>query len=304
MIYTRNDLLNLIHTTKALSIWNREKGPVFWYIAGVPGPFYVNTELLIGKDCAEKLLEDITAILASTSDPKARAQAVEKAVMAAYASNDTYKKIIATMVARSKENTASTYGFVSGGERRDWLFSIPFAKALGLKHLYLFKDQSLFCEQKLQHGETGIHVSDLINNAASYFNSWLPALEKAHLTCAATICVISRNAGALKKLDDAGVKVIALNSINLGFFEQSAAASIISKETLDEISLHFRSPKEWAVTYLMDHPALFATRTIDKKSFERLQSFFATDPWSLRSSHEKFFADMRGEITARLGKAA
>ena len=33
-----------------------KRGPVFWYAASVPGPFYVYTELVIGPALAEKLL--------------------------------------------------------------------------------------------------------------------------------------------------------------------------------------------------------------------------------------------------------
>ena len=79
-----NDLLKLILDSKALSIWNHKTGPVFWYILGVPGPFYLNTELMIGRELSATLLDKITAIIAKEPDPKSRAAELEAVIMAAY----------------------------------------------------------------------------------------------------------------------------------------------------------------------------------------------------------------------------
>jgi orotate phosphoribosyltransferase len=299
LTYTSDDLLKLIHDTEALSIWNREKGPVFWYAAGVPGPFYFNIELMISKDLADGLLQKITAILAATSEPAARAGQLNKIILEAYASNRVYAEIIATLVAKAREQfPTGSYSLVSGGERRDWLFSIPFAKEMGIKHAFLFKNQTLYCEQGIKDGEQTLHVSDLINNAASYFDVWLPTLEKAKLKCFGTGCVVSRGVGT-KKLEESGVKVMPLIKIDLAFFEQSLANGLITQDTLVEIASHFNSPREWARKYLVGNPGVFDIHNIDKKAFERLQSFLAKDPWSLRSDHEEFFVAMQKAIATR-----
>src|SRR4051812_27323541 len=105
LTYTPDQLLKLIHDTGAFSAWDRNKGPVFWYIAGVPGPFYVNTELLIGKELAKNLLAQIDIILAEIpgSDPAARAAKIESLILPAYEKEPVYKNLIAAMVTRAEK---------------------------------------------------------------------------------------------------------------------------------------------------------------------------------------------------------
>lgn len=304
MAAASDNLLNLILETKALSIWNREKGPIFWYTAGVPGPFFVNTEWIIGRELATSLVEGISRIIESTPDLAARAARLDETILSAYRSSAQYQNIIAALTAKTKEAfPAGNYSCISGGERRDWLFSIPLAQELGADHAFLFKDRSLYCRRALKPGEAALHVADLINNAASYFERWLPALEKAGLTCAGTICVNSRGNGA-EKLEAAGIRVAALARIDVPLFEQLLAKNLIDRATLDELACHARSPGEWAEKYLVGRAALFDVAHADKKSFERMQAFFAQDPWKLRDKHAAFFDAMRREIAARLKSAA
>jgi len=296
----QNDLLKLLHETKAVSIWDRKTGPVFWYAASVPGPFYVNTELVIGPALADKLLKAITAIIAETKDPAQRAAKLNEIILGEYKNSDTYRRVIAAMVEKAKsEFPAGSYDLVSGGERRDWLFSIPFAHELGIRHAFLFKDGSIYSEQKFQPGEKALHVADLINNAASYFDMWFPILSKAQLDCIGTLCVNSRGSNGVNRLTEHGCKIIALNAVDTGFFEKSVASGLIEKDTLEEIATYFTSPKQWAAKYLAANVALFGVPELDGKSFERLKSFFANDPWSLKSEHKDFFASMDAEIAKR-----
>ena len=299
------NMLKIIHDTKAVSIWNRKTGPVFWYAAGVPGPFYVNTELVIGPALAAELLEKITAIIAGSNDPATRVAQLKKAMLDAYEANPSYKTVISAMVAKARENFPDgSYTIVSGGERRDWLFSIPFAQEMGIKHLYLFKNQTSYCEQGVSAGEAALHVADLINNAASYFDMWLPALQKAKLTCAGTVCVNSRGSNGVDRLTKANVKVVTLNSIDVSFFGEWLKSGLIDQGTYDELTLFFTSSKEWGAKYLTTDVALYGIDKMDKKSFERLQTFFNQDPWGLRHAHEEFFSAMREAISRHATKAA
>ena len=291
---TTDPIAKLILDSKALSIWNHKTGPVFWYAAGVPGPFYLNTELMIGRDLADDLLEKITAIIAEESEPKARAERLHKLIMDAYRRNPDYITVVQAMIEKAKaEFPAGSYTIISGGERRDWLFSIPFAAEAGLRHLYLFKNGRAFCGQPLKDGEKALHISDLINNAASYFNMWLPALQKAKLACPGTLTVNTRGTVGIKKLEDAGYKVAALNRVDLPFFAQLRASGLIGQDVLDEITVYFASPQEWAAKYLMNNALLFRIDAGDKKAPERLRSFFTQDPWGLSGKFSGFFEEMR-----------
>jgi hypothetical protein len=305
MIYTQNDLLKLILDTHALSIWNREKGPVFWYAANIPGPFYLNTEMMIGKTMSEHLLREITAIIAGDVDAEARAEQLERLILEAFKKNKEWQRLIATMIDRAhKDFPANAYAYISGGERRDWLFSIPFAHMAELPHLYLFKNETTFCKQPLKAGQAVLHVSDLINNAASFFDLWQPALDKLKLKCCGNLCVNVRGETGLKRLREAGQKVVSLMSIDVEFFRRLHAADLITRETFEEISVFFASSSDWAAKYLIDKPQLFDASGCDAKSFERLKFFIEHDPWKMRPKHAAFFAAMEKEIKQRPAKKA
>ena len=305
MIYTHADLLKLIHDTHAVSIWNHDKGPVFWYAANIPGPFYVNTEMVIGAALSEKLLREITAIVAGTVDVQARAQQLEHLIMDAYKQNPSWQKLIATMVERARtEFPAHAFTMVSGGERRDWLFSIPFAHAADLPHLYFFKNKSYFCAQPIKGGESVLHVSDLINNAASFFDLWQPALNNLKLNCAGNLCVNVRGENGLRRLREAGQKTVSLVTIDIDYFRLLHAANLITQAVFEEIAVFFGSSQEWAVRYLIGKPELFNAAGCDAKSFDRLRFFIENDPWKLRDKHEAFFAAMQKAIEQRLTQAA
>lgn len=302
MILSPAALIKRIHDTKAVSIWNRKTGPIFWYAASVPGPFYVNTELVIGPELSAALLKSITQIVADSQDSATRAAALETLIMAAYDADETFKNIIDTMVSHAaKEFPAGSVNLISGGERRDWLFSIPMAKVMGLRHVYLFKNGDYYCQASLNDGEAALHVSDLINNAASYFDNWLPILQKAKLRCAGTVCVNSRGSNGLDRLKEAGVKVVALNGVDIRFFEKSLENGLIDQDTLEELRVFFASAKDWASAYVLGRPELFTVGQVDPKSFERMQTFFSKDPWDLRTAHTAFFAQMDEAIKERLG---
>lgn len=304
MIYTQPDLLKLIHDTKAVSIWNHAKGPVFWYAANVPGPFYVNTEMVIGAALSERLLREITAIIAGTVDVEARAKQLNQLIMDAYKTNPSWQKLIATMIDRARaEFPAASYTIVSGGERRDWLFSIPFAHDIALPHLFLFKNKAMYCAAPIKAGQNVLHVSDLINNAASYFEAWKPALEELKLGCAGNLCVNVRGENGLRRLREAGQKTVALLTIDIDYFRRLHAADMISRETFEEIAVFFASAQDWAAKYLIDKPELFDVTGCDAKSFERLRFFVSHDPWKMRPQHEAFFASMQKAIEQRLAKA-
>jgi orotate phosphoribosyltransferase len=266
----------------------------------VPGPFYVNTEQVIGQKLAAALLEKITAIVAATPDATERAERLNAAILPAYETAPVWQNIIRTMVAAARNAFPSgNYAFVSGGERRDWLFSIPFARAAGLPHIFLFKNRNLWCASSIPPDTATLHVADLVNNAASYFDLWLPILEKHGLRCAGTVVLNTRGTNGLQRLDAVGLKTVALNGIDLDFFEQSKANGLIDADTLEELRVYFAAPREWAARYLTGDAALFGVEGLDPKSFERLRAFFANDPWDLEKDHAPFFAAMQAAIARR-----
>ncbi|HNQ91673.1 MAG TPA: hypothetical protein PKI93_01945 [Alphaproteobacteria bacterium] len=287
-------MLRLVFSRGAVSIWNNQKGPVFWYAAGVPGPFYVNTEKLIGKDVADKLLSDINGILQKSGSAAEKAEELDHLVMGVYSSHEEFQRIVKSMVKKGED---FSYDCVSGGERRDWFFSIPFSHEVGKDHLYIFKDMTVFrrkCEGSGSHdGVNALHIADLINNAASYFDKWLPAVAKNNMNIVGTISVINRGNVGMDRLSEAGVRSCALKCINVSFFLELAQKNLISQSTYEEIQAYFDSKEEWAKRYILSNPALFNVKELDAKSKERLEQFVSNDPWNLKDYAPETFAKLK-----------
>lgn len=297
-VYTNDELLRLVFSSNAVSIWDNKKGPVFWYAAGVPGPFYVNTEKLIGEEAAGNLLAQISNIVQKVGSIEEKAEEIYSLVMEEYWKNTVFQRIVATMVDSNK--SFEDYSCVSGGERRDWFFSIPFAHETEKDHMFIFKDQSVFRrgfeQAMLQPGANVLHVSDLIHNAASYFDNWVPALEGNDLNVIGTVSVINRGRAGLDKLDEAGVKNHSLKGIDLGFFKDLRDGELISAAVFDELDLYFQSREAWAKKYILSNPDLFDVGSLDGKSKERLKFFVTEDPWNLEADAGDTFAALRTSL--------
>lgn len=297
MILSQEELLKRVLDTKALSIWNREKGPVFWYTIGVPGPFFLNTEYLLGKEFSTELVAKITSILEQSPVSATRAEQIRKTVMDAYNGSQVFKDLIETMIAKTDETLApDSYTVVSGGERRDWLFSIPFAEEKKLRHIYIFKDKSTYCDSPLGPDEKALHVADLINNAASYVEKWLPALEQAKIAIDTTLCVDTRGNVGITKLKERKINILALFHLDLPFFEKLKTIGLVDQATYDELALFYETEPGWAEKYLIGREDLFKVEKDNTKTIERTKSFFTKDPWNLRTKHPEFFEKMRRQI--------
>jgi hypothetical protein len=162
----------------------------------------------------------------------------------------------------------------------------------------------MYCEHPIKAGEGVLHVSDLINNAVSFFDHWQPALGALKLECSGNLCVTIRGEIGLKRLKQAGQKTFSLVTIDVDFFRLLHAADLIDQATFEEIAVFFASSQDWAAKYLIGKPELLDVGGCDAKSFERLRNFIVQDPWKLQPKHQAFFTNMRQAIDQRMSKAA
>ncbi|MDR3448473.1 MAG: hypothetical protein P4M15_01765, partial [Alphaproteobacteria bacterium] len=93
-------------------------------------------------------------------------------------------------------------------------------------------------------------------------------------------------------------------TVDVEFFRHLHAADLIDRATFEELAIFFASAQDWAGKYLIGQEALFDVTGCDAKSFERLRTFFASDPWSLRAKHAAFFAAMQKAADRRAAQAA
>ncbi len=145
---------------------------------------------------------------------------------------------------------------ISGGQRRDWLFSGPVAMRCGYPHLSLYKDGHLYV---LDHGEKrqpkkgsyAGHVSDLLTKGSSTLDmrknpptGWVPMMWDAGLRVSNFYAVVSRRQGGEEVLARAGLDAVSLVQIDEAFLREH------SKQPEVAIDYVRKGAEQWGMEYL------------------------------------------------------
>ena len=209
-----NPIVSWLFETDAVRVC--PEGQPFWYTSGKLGPFYINTQFLYGSEEAANAL--LTVIEQACAGDKLRFyDKVYGEIEKQLAACPIYRQLIDLMTEAARKMDVD---FVSGGERRDFFFSMPVARKLGLGHLSIFKDLSsvytdangvsMPAEQASLSGKRSVHIADLVTVASSYIRAWIPAVEGLGAKIACSLAVVDRDQGGSKILADAGCPLTTL----------------------------------------------------------------------------------------------
>ncbi len=243
----------------------------FWYTSGKFGPYYVNTHYLLGgRKAAEEML---AAIDAAVADKVSCPGVLLPKFRAAYRMNATYRTTIDALCDAARAISARTpIGGVSGGERRDWYFSLMMAEILGLPHVSLFKDGSAV---RTEPGSTPrillagalsgvrvLHVVDIVTEASSYVRAWIPFLQSLGAVFEDTLSVVDRDQGGSEVLSAHAVRLHSLARITPDLFRAAATAGLIARDQYEMIVGFTKDPDGFSKSFLATHPG-FLERTLD-----------------------------------------
>ena len=257
-----NPVVSWLFETDAVRVC--PEGQPFWYTSGKLGPFYINTQFLFGSEqAANELLAVIEA--ACAGDRLAFYDAVWARIDAQLASCPIYAQLIDLMTDAARGMDAD---FISGGERRDFFFSMPVARKLGLGHLSIFKDLSCVYTDKdgvsmdaAQAGLAGkksVHIADLITVASSYIRAWIPAVESLGAKIAYSLAVVDRDQGGSDILAKAGCPLTTLVTIKPELFEQAKALGRITDAQVALVNSFIADPDKFMHDFLVAHPDFLA----------------------------------------------
>jgi hypothetical protein len=160
---------------------------------------------------------------------------------------------------------------ISGGQRRDWIFSGPVAYNLGLPHITLYKQtpgHSAYADRvELRQPGGGteqvegklhysvLHIADLLTKGSSIYRNdplggrkvgWVPMLIDRESEICCLLSVVSRLQGGEQLLREIGIAQSALIRINRDFVGQYGQDP---ESELDFIE----DPIRWTQTYLLHH---------------------------------------------------
>lgn len=250
-----NDLFN----TSAVRVSDPEHP--FWYASGTLGPFYINTHFLLGSE--EKANELLHLIETAATDKKTFPTTILHYLLKAYEESASFKNVTDLIVAEAKK--LPDFDFISGGERRDFFFSILPAYFMKKPHLSIFKDGSTFYStdnfmtcKEVKAGDLSdrkaLHIADLITEASSYTRAWIPAIRKLGASISDTIAVIDRVQGGEDNLKSEGVAMHTFVAIEASLFDTALSLEIITDGQREMVASFMASPIDYMKDYLSKHP--------------------------------------------------
>ena len=257
-----NPIVSWLFETDAVRVC--PEGQPFWYTSGKLGPFYINTQFLYGSEAAaNSLLKTIEE--ACAGDKMAFYDKVWADISAQLDSCPIFSQLIDLLTEAAAKLDVD---FVSGGERRDYFFSMPVAKKLGLGHLSIFKDLtsvytdangvSMPSEEAGLAGRKSVHIADLITVASSYVRAWIPAVEALGAKIAYSLAVVDRDQGGSKILADAGCPLTTLVTIKPELFEQALKLGRVTPAQVELINSFIADPDKFMQDFLTAHPDFLA----------------------------------------------
>ena len=280
------DLLTALLDTQALRL--APAGEVFWYTSGTVGPYYINTEYLYGgPEQAQQLLAFIDEHKEDADFPQRLQERVEQQ----YAEDAVYRQVVDGLVALARDSGAHFNG-VSGGERRDWFFSLAVAERLGKPSLLIYKDGRtvMLDGQKLRPVRAGdmdvLHVADLVTEASSYVRDWIPAVAAGGGRIAYAANVIDRGQGGLETIAKQGIAAGALMRIDDTLFDRLRAMGHIDEARHALLIRYRRDPHAAMRAFLQEHPQIVraALNGDDARAAERARLLVAENPYALDES--------------------
>lgn len=281
-------LVSWLFETKAVRVCPQNNP--FWYTSGTIGPYYINTHFLYGSEGkANALLELIDA---EKSDVYGCPEKVLEETRKNYEKDAIYRGLMDEMCRFVKENISlEEVDYISGGERRDWFFSLLAAEILGKPHITIYKDLKAVVSLQ-SHGTTVLeelkganvlHIADLITEASSYERAWIPAIKEHGGNIRWSVVVVDRKQGGEQLLTQYGVKSLSMVNIDPSLFDDALSMHLINREQYGMLMSYFQNPKESMRNFLVQHPAFLKNAlNSDAKAAERARLCLEKDFYSIK----------------------
>lgn len=271
-----SNLKSYLFETNAVKVCHGDKP--FWLTSGKIGPYFINTHFVYGSE------EEASTFLHFIDDNMSDALNLPKKLLdkvkAQYDTNEIYHNVIDEMISFIK-NTISLddIDYVSGGERRDWFFSIIIAYLLDKPHITIFKNLSTYVsDSKMENttpvtsiaGKKVLHVTDLITIASSFVRAWIPAIQDLGGELIWALSVVDRMQGGKERLEALGLKSYSLVSIDESLFQMAFEKGIIDDAQLELVRDFIKDPDGSMEKFVKEHPEFIENSlNADEKTAKR-----------------------------------
>ena len=252
-------IIEALFETKAVRV--APENQPFWYTSGRLGPFFINTHFLLENEAAAG--EVLKRIEKAITDNKLTApEEIFDMMLAYYNKGGTFKMVSDKL---AEEASKLDFDYISGGERRDYFFSMMPAYLLKKPHLTIYKDMTSVYSESIDgpavdvkdidlKGKKALHIADLITEASSYERAWIPVIRGLGSDITDTVAVVDRHQNGREVLKGLGVELHALTGINEELFDEAKANGVINDAQKDMIMHFLENPADYMTAFLKANP--------------------------------------------------
>lgn len=252
-------IIEALFETKAVRV--APENQPFWYTSGRLGPFFINTHFLLENEAAAG--EVLKRIEKAIADNKLTApEEIFDMMLAYYNKGGTFKMVSDKL---AEEASKLDFDYISGGERRDYFFSMMPAYLLKKPHLTIYKDMTSVYSESIDgpavdvkdidlKGKKALHIADLITEASSYERAWIPVIRGLGSDITDTVAVVDRHQNGREVLKGLGVELHALTGINEDLFDEAKANGVINGAQKDIIMHFLENPADYMTAFLKANP--------------------------------------------------
>lgn len=252
-------IIEALFETKAVRV--APENQPFWYTSGRLGPFFINTHFLLENEAAAG--EVLKRIEKAIADNKLTApEEIFDMMLAYYNKGGTFKMVSDKL---AEEASKLDFDYISGGERRDYFFSMMPAYLLKKPHLTIYKDMTSVYSENIEgpavdvkdidfKGKKALHIADLITEASSYERAWIPVIRGLGSDITDTVAVVDRHQNGREVLKGLGVELHALTGINEDLFDEAKANGVINDAQKDMIMHFLENPADYMTAFLKANP--------------------------------------------------
>ncbi|MBR4418872.1 MAG: hypothetical protein IKT33_02595 [Clostridia bacterium] len=217
----RKSVISHMFNTNAMKVSPYNKP--FNYRTGF-GPYIYQAQYLFGgEDAANEILEIISEY---RNNPIQLIQILSDKINLQYQQNESYKDTI-NYLKKYIESTVNikNIDIISGGERRDWFFSLLLAQLFNKPHLTIFKNGNMYVNdnshpvtKQNMTGVRALHITDNLVKAKSFNNAWIPFTKQLGITITDAVSVFDRCNIGHHILEENKINHKALFSVNSNLF--------------------------------------------------------------------------------------
>ena len=252
-------IIEALFETKAVRV--APENLPFWYTSGRLGPFFINTHFLLENEAAAG--EVLKRIEKAIADSKLTApEEIFDMMLAYYNKGGTFKMVSDKL---AEEASKLDFDYISGGERRDYFFTMMPAYLLKKPHLTIYTDMTSVYSESIDgpavdvndvdlKGKKALHIADLITEASSYERAWIPVIRGLGSDITDTVAVVDRHQNGREVLKGLGVELHALTGINEELFDEAKANGVINDAQKDMIMHFLENPADYMTAFLKANP--------------------------------------------------